>query len=321
MQSKLFSIISKKLSPTTSLNEAVAAALNLSYDAAHRRTAGKSKLSLEESLKLSAYFNVSIDALLENEQHNIVAVEKTKQIENNEDLEKYFEDSAISVGALSKLENVKLFYSAKDIPLFYTLKGDLLTRFKIYVWIKLLSPSNESVSFSNFKIPLKTLEAAKKLGNLYENIPKVEIWDTTTFNSTLKQIYFYYQAGLLEFETAQELCNDLTKLLINIKLSITNENKDFQLYHNELLLMNNTVFIRTPYTQAFYVPFTFLSYFLATDDSTCKQAEFYIEKQLSHSKLLNTAGERERNLFFEKLNTKVNALSQLIAANETLNFE
>ena len=308
------------LPQSESLNDAIAKALNISYDAAHRRTSGKSKLSLEEGMRLAAHFDFSLDAL-QQEAGSKIAVEKTSIISTAFDLENYFRQSAISVGELTQLEDVMMYYSAKDIPIFYLLEGNILTRFKIYVWLRLLSHDSENVAFDNFNLPLSTLEAAKALGKLYEPISKTEIWDTTTFNSTLKQIHFYFEAGLLNAETARLLCDELKDLLEKVKIASVSHEKDFELYHNELLLMNNTVLMTSKHRNAFYVPFTFLSYFLATDPLTCKQADSYVQRQLGKSVLINSAGERARNIFFDKIEKRIMALKQLISAAEVLDFE
>lgn len=321
MQVKLIHLITSSLPAGSSINDAIATALDISYDAAHRRTSGKSKLSLEESVQLASYFNCSLDVLKEDGLNNIVAMRKTQQIKTAADLENYFNTSSISVASLTALKNVTLYYSAKDIPIFHTLSGNLLTRFKIYVWLRLLSSSDKPVSFEAYKIPLSVIEAAKKLGNLYTGIPKTEIWDTTTFNSTLKQILFYYQAGMLTPETATSLCKQLSELLQSIAADVNNKDGDLNIYHNELLLMNNTVFIDTPYKKAFYVPFTFLSYFETSDVQTCEQAHTYIIEQLQQSKFLNTAGEREQHVFFKKIHDKIDALQRLISASDALGFE
>lgn len=321
MTAALFSEITRLLPKEVSLNEAVATVLDISYDAAHRRTSGKSKLSLEEALKLSAHYGCSLDGLQAAGVDHIIPVQKTEIIETAAQLEHYFNQSAASIKQLSAINDSRMYYSAKDIPIFHTLQGGVLTRFKIYVWLRLLSDSYKEVAFENFNLPLKTLEAAKKLGALYQEIPKTEIWDTTTFNSTLKQIHFYFQAGLLDAQTASELCYELQQLLFRIKSRVTATSDQYQLYHNELLLMNNTVLISSSLKKAFYVPFTFLSYFLATDHRTCDQADAYLQKQLKNSIHLNSAGERARNQFYHKIQKRVETLDHLIKAQESIDFE
>ncbi len=320
MNNVLLSKIVRRLPQNQSLNETIADVLNISYDAAHRRTSGKSKLSLEEAVKLSEVFNLSLDELKVSNQE-LVAVQKTATITSARELEHYFNQSADSVKHLAQQKDCRLYYSAKDIPIFYLLNGRDLTRFKIYVWLKLLASDWDAVHFEKFNLPLDTFKSAVKLGEVYQGIPKTEIWDTTTFNSTLKQIHFYYEAGQLESETALAICGELSELLDQLKSNARADNKYFSIYHNELLLMNNTVFIENADRKAFYVPFTFLSYFLATDEVTCRQAQNSINHQLSRSVLLNAAGDRVRNQFFDKIKKRILALESLIRAQDALDFE
>ena len=59
-----------------SLNDEIANILNISYDAAHRRTSLKAKFSFEEALELAKYYQLSLDQLLTSD-HQIL-VQKTR---------------------------------------------------------------------------------------------------------------------------------------------------------------------------------------------------------------------------------------------------
>jgi hypothetical protein len=187
--------------------------------------------------------------------------------------------------------------------------------------LKLLDKTYRDKNFDQFSPQIATLQSAKKLGELYQNLPTIEIWDTTTINSTLKQIHFYYKAGQLSSHTALELCILLKDLLNSISAKVISRKSRFQLYYNELLLMNNNVLIVTKHQKSLFVPFNMLSYYTTSDQRTCNQAQAYFEKQLKHSKLLNTSGEKEQNTFYNKMMAKVDALHQLIQAENILDFE
>ena len=320
-QQHLLDTISATLRPQKSLIDAIAQALDISYDAAHRRTSGKCKLSLDESVRLASFFNISLDRLYETTSQDIVAVEKTVQVSNMKDLETYLKSSIESLEPLLKTPRTRLFYSAKDIPIFYLLKGNSLTQFKIYAWLKFLDGSFSQKSFENFAVPVSVLKAAKTLGKLYEGIDITEIWDLTTINSTLKQIHFYYHAGQLQATTAIAICVELKILIETISNKLKHDTSNYQLYHNELLLMTNNVLVCTPTQNALYVPFSMLSYYKTSDIETCKQADYYLKRQLKNSILLNTAGEKVQHEFFNKLSTKINALVKLLEASEALDFQ
>lgn len=109
-QEELLHHLQKELPSNSSLIEAVAIALEISYDAAHRRVSLKSKFSMDESILLAKYYNISIDSLFSTTTSNYLVVEKTKQISNEEDLIQYLEDSYDSILPLSKQKDVKAIY-------------------------------------------------------------------------------------------------------------------------------------------------------------------------------------------------------------------
>ncbi|MBV7269232.1 hypothetical protein [Winogradskyella luteola] len=320
-QEQLLEKLKTELPQGTSLNEAVASALDISYDAAHRRTSGKSKFSLKESVILAKYYDLSLDRLFENTKDDIIAVEKTKPIDNEDQLKAYFDNSFQSLQPLLNQSKSRILYSAKDIPLFYTLESNLLSRFKIFVWLKLLDSTMATKGFESFSLKIATLQSAKALGSLYQNLNTTEIWDVTTVNSTLKQIHFYNEAGHIDNSTALQLCKDLKQLVFSISEKVNPSNEQYLFYYNELLLMNNNVLVSTPLQKSLFVPFTILSYYKTSDKITCQEAEAFLKKQLQSSKLLNTAGEKEKLSFFNKIYAKIDALYQLTEASQVLDFE
>ena len=321
IQENFLSLIKKQIPSKTSLIDEVATALDISYDAAHRRISKKSKLSLEEGVTLAKYFNLSIDQLFSNEDEYTVAVKKTAPIKDMESLLGYYENSYKSLSPFINNPNVEMIYSAKDLPIFYTSDDDLLSKFKMYVWLKIMDPKFIDTRFTGFNPSLSLLEAAKRLGNMYNHLNSVEIWDITTINSTLKQIHFYVESDSLNSKDALQICDDLQKLIHQISKKVIEQKDDFKFYYNELLLMNNTVLVKTPTERSLYVPFTILSYYRTNDVITCDQAEQFLKVQINGSKLLSTAGEKERNMFFNKMYKKIDALRSLISAKNVLEFE
>lgn len=320
-QSKFLKEIDAQLPENTSLIESIATTLDISYDAAHRRTSLKSKLSIDECILLAKAYRIALDSLFETTDKSYISVEKTKHIHNETELESYFKNSYESLLPLLTQKDSQIIYSAKDIPLFYTIGDDILSRFKIYVWLKLLDKTFNNTTFEQFSPGVGVITSAKALGSLYQNLNTKEIWDITTINSTLKQIHFYNQAGHVNNTTAVGLCQALKILISKISERIDTHSDHYQLYYNELLLMNNNVLVSTPQQQSLYVPFSILSYYLTSDRLTCEQAEAYLNQQLQHSKLLNTSGEKEKRTFFNRINAKIDALQQLIEATQVLDFE
>jgi len=99
-----------------SLNDEIANILNISYDAAHRRTSLKAKFSLEEALELARYFQISLDQFQNSDHH--VLVKRTTAVKRTEDLKSFFQNNLNVFENLPLSDEMTIYYSAKDIPFF-----------------------------------------------------------------------------------------------------------------------------------------------------------------------------------------------------------
>ena len=302
-QQLLLQAIRKKLGTSISLIDAIAGILNISYDASHRRISGKSKFSIDETAILAKHFKISLDLLFLGSES--IIVEKTIEIKSLSDMLLHFTKSAENFDRLTKNPTSVLYYSAKDIPLFYFMDGTILSKFKAYVWMNLLNPEQKQTAFENFVITESFLDAMQKLKKVYEKVHVKEIWNDTTINSSLQQILYFYESGLLSQKNAVALCNDLKQMMQKIKTKANKQNSKFEIYYNEIILLNNNVLIRSENSVTLLVPYTLLGYFTTNNDSACQNVLQFFEQQILISKSLNTAGLKEQNLFFNKANRKI----------------
>ena len=90
----------------------------------------------------------------------------------------------VCTSPLTTLKSASVLYSAKDIPIFYTLKDSLITRYKIYVWLKLTNKemTKNKMSFDDFTktLPKSLLDKAFELGETYNYINITEFWNDNT---------------------------------------------------------------------------------------------------------------------------------------------
>lgn len=300
-QDLLLKAIRSKLDWKTSINDEVATILNISYDAAHRRVSGKSKFSIEETVLLANHYRISLDALF-SQKGNII-IEKTIEITSLKDMLGYFKQSAVQIAELTKSPNSVLYYSAKDIPLFYFMDGTILSKFKAYVWLAFLNQKQQNISFENFVIDKSFLEHTQKLKRIYENVSVKEIWNDTTINSSLQQILYFYEAGLLNHNSAVALCKDLKRIVNLIKEKCNKPN--FSIYYNEIILLNNNVLIEADEKLTLFVPYTLLGYFITNDKESCDNVHRFFNQQIENSKPLNLSGIKEKNQFFNRALRKI----------------
>ncbi len=304
-QEHLLKKIRKKIG-NKSLNDEIANILNISYDAAHRRTSLKAKFSFEEALELATYYQISLDQLMTSD-HQIL-VRKTSAVTQTEDLQSFFQNNLSVFENLPLSDEMTIYYSAKDIPFFYTLSDTLLSRFKIYVWMNLLNAKQVFVPFLEFSPPQLETDT-QKLRKTYEAQNVVELWNDMTVSSILQQILFYYETGLLKKNEAEIILSELKDLIEYIEQK-TENNPKFHLYENELMHLSNDIFFHHPQQSLFALPTNMFGYILINDAKTCLETLNYFEHQIKNSKSLNTSGNRDRKIFFNKMYQQIENLNQ-----------
>lgn len=332
MQEQFIRFLKGKSADNTSFAEEIASVLDIGYDAAYRRINNKTNLTLEEGVKLARHYKISLNKLFEVGSQNSILTELSPPINNIEGLEMYFKQSLDNVLPLTKLKSASIIYSAKDVPIFHTLKDSYLSRYKIYVWLKDvdLSMTTNKVTFDDFikATPGSLLESAFKLGEVYKDINITEIWNNTTINGTLQQVLYYFESGLLSNELALKICNDIEEVIYHVEEQaikqciIGSKNKAiYNLYENDIHTMSNTIMVVTPYQKVFFTPFTVISYFKIDHQPTCELMYEFFQKQMSSSKLLVNAGEKDRSLFFKRMHQKIDKLRDLIETSKAFDFE
>lgn len=295
-QERLLKEIRKKIGDK-SLNDEIANILNISYDAAHRRTSLKAKFSFEEALELAKYYQISLNQFITSD-HQIL-VQKTLAVTETEDLQSFFQNNLSVFENLPLSAEMTIYYSAKDIPFFYTLSDTLLSRFKIYVWMNLLNSKQVFVPFLQF-LPPRFDADTKELRKKYEAQNVVELWNDMTVSSILQQIVFYCETGLLKRNESLIILEELKELIEYIEQK-TENNPRFRLYENELMQLSNDIFFHHPKQSLFAIPTNMFGYILMNDDKTCNETLNYFEHQIKNSKSLNTSGNRDRKKFFNKM--------------------
>lgn len=323
MQKVLFTHIKLSYPENFSLIDEVASVLDIGYDAAYRRVNLKTTLTLDESVKLAKHFNISLNKLFEAGSQDTLIVERSPIISELKHLELYFTESINNLKPLTLLKDASIIYSAKDIPFFYALKDSWFTKYKIYVWLKMANKemTKNKVSFDDFvkTIPDSLLDKAYELGRTYNYINITEFWNDNTINGALEQVVYYYEAQLLSKEYALKICHDIEEIIHHIEKQAIQEsiaefenNASYKLYKSDLLTMSNTIFVKTSFKKAFFVPFTVLEYFKVEHQGTCDIMENFFNKQMANSKLLVHSGEKDRILFFNKMHRKIDSLKDRI---------
>ena len=292
-----------------SLNDEIANVLNISYDAAHRRTSMKSKFSLEESLILAKFYNISLDGFMEST--NQIIAKKTKPIRTVMDLLNYFDDALHLLNDFKINKETEVYYSAKDVPFFYTISDSVLSRFKLFVWMNLLNEKDFMQPFDGFKLE-RYSDKSEDLKNLYENLNVTEIWNNTTISSILNQVLFYSEIQILSKETAKLILEELKILIRSIEKKAENENKNFHIYAHDILILNNSILFKNEEKSSLFVPYNMFGYMMTDDQSTCDDALNFFQHQIKNSTSLSFSGQRDRKKFFNSMLERIESLKNSI---------
>jgi len=323
MQKQFIAFLKAKTSNTTSFVEEIASILDIGYDAAYRRVNLKTSLSLEESVILARHYKISLNNLFKVGNQNTIIAELPPQPRDEKALEQFLQVSLKNVQAVSKVKGSEILYSAKDIPLFHTLNDSMLTRYKMYVWLKDINEemAHSKITFDEWKdsIPDSLLQTAFDLANVYKHINITEIWNETTLTGTLQQVLYYFETGLVSSHMALKVCQDISDVVNNVEQQTIQQsligaqsNIYFHLYHCDLHTLHNTIMVSSKYGKVFFQPFTVLSYFKVDHPATCELMYEFFQKMMHNSKLLANAGERDRTLFFNKIHQKIdNAMARI----------
>ncbi|AZA90701.1 Uncharacterised protein [Chryseobacterium nakagawai] len=307
-QEALLKEIRRKIGDT-SLNDEIANILNISYDAAHRRTSLKAKFSFEEALELAKYYQISLDQFLGTD--NQLVVQRTQPVRTTDDLLNYFENSLKILNVFQDVTNSKVYYSAKDIPFFYTISDSVLSRFKFYVWMNLLNQDKFLSPFQDFNMQYHSVKN-EMLRDLYDKQNVTEIWNDTTIMSALRQIKFYSEMKLLNNNDIELILEDLKNLLMKLE-NKTLEKSNFQIYINDLVILNNSILFKNEQQCSFFIPFSMFGYMMTNDAITCEDSLSYFEHQIKNSRSLNESGNRERKMFFNTMYEQIDQLKQNIS--------
>ena len=291
-----------------SLNDEIANILNISYDAAHRRSSSKAKFSFEEALELAKHYQISLDQFLGAE--NQMVVKRTQPIKTTNDLLSYFENSLKILHVFQENDNSQVYYSAKDIPFFYTISDSILSKFKFYVWMNLLNQDKFLSPFSEFSLQHHS-GRNDALKEFYEQQNVTEIWNETTINSILQQVSFYHEIRMLNTTTVLQILEELQELITNLEQK-TLQNPNFQIYVNDLVILNNSILFKNGKQSSYFLPFNMFGYIMMNDPSVCAETLSYFEHQIKNSKSLNTSGNRDRKAFFNLMLEKIEKLKELI---------
>jgi len=254
-QKLLLEAVYNNVGERQSLPDEMAELLQISKDGVYRRLRNDSILTFDEAVKISQHFKISLNEISGQHKQSVI-FNHGDFIQSLEDYRNYMKNSLELLKSIGQTKNHLMYYSAKDVPIFYQFAFPELAAFKIYVWLKSvygitkIDNNNYNVSM----IPQDLLDLAKAQWEAFSKINSIEIWNDTTVMSFIKQIDYYYEAGLFSNrEEALVICDRFHEMMKLIYKQSLNGNKvhasknevftnaSYKMYYHEILIMDNHI--------------------------------------------------------------------------------
>lgn len=315
LQKILFEKIRGQLAPHMSLPLELASLLNVGVDSAYRRIRGETLLNLSELRHVCRKFELSLDQLFQLGDSSFLFSGREMNYTNFNFIH-YLQNSTEYLRYLNNLPNPVLYYTNRDIPLFYHFGFKALSLFKHHFWMRSIfqQPEYSMKSFTIKEQNEPLLQAGKALFAEYAKLPGVEIWNLDCINSTLMQVEYYRETKVFTSEEDVEaVYEDIATLLTHIqkqaqegvKLSIegkvVNQGASYQMFKNEFLLGDNTLYGRAANSEAAFVNHNVFNYISTSDPRFCEYTFQTMKNLMSRSTLISGVSEKDRSKFFYEL--------------------
>jgi hypothetical protein len=317
-QAYLFKRIQERMPANLLLVDTISSVLSISTDSAYRRLRGETALTFDEADLLSHHFGIPLQDGADR-SHDTVVFNRlsVKALPNG--FKDYLSLSLAFFEELSRAKDKMGIYAAKDIPVFYYFLFPDLARFKILFWLKTVNQVQLAAhaSFAIEHVPEEFITQGLAIAHAYLRTPFTEIWNDETANSTLRQIEYYHEAGLFVNQaTAGQLLGQLEDLIRHIQQQATQGVKlyqgaryaSYELYHNEILLLDNTIFTKADGVNRVLFSYNAIDYLRTSDTKFCREVQEWFKLQTEKSTLLSRVSEKERNRFFNKICSRIQEL-------------
>lgn len=305
VQSSFLHAVKRQLPSAKSFVDELADILNISKDSAYRRIRGETILSLDEAKKLCDKTGVSIDSLFSTSSKVVPFIDNAAG--GDITLEQWLQSIYDHV---SRIDDIT--YAARDIPIFHYLRRPGLAAFKMFFWQKTVmsQPDLRKVNFEPSLISKEMTRLGERIWRRYAGIPSIEIWGAEAIQNTLKQIQFYADCDFfVSRDHITALCDELIELLAEVQAEASDarktEGSTFHLYHNDVLMTDNTVCARSHETNMTYINYNTTGLLVTLHEGFSDKMRQYLHSLIKNSTLISGTAEKERIKFFLRMTRRL----------------
>jgi hypothetical protein len=319
LQKLFFQLIKAKLPAHISFVEAIAEVLDISIDSAYRRIRSEKQITFEETQRLCGHFHLSLDQLMNIDSNSMVFF-GNNVLRDTFGFDLYIDDILLNIKRINAASRKKMYYEAKETPIFYYFYFPELATFKCFFWMKtvLCYPHLNNMRFEDYEFNADVVAAGREILKIYNGIPSTEIWSYQSINVTLQQIEYYRYSGIFRSkETVDRLYDQFEQLIDHIAAQAecgekfflgkrpVGDNENYQLYLNELFFGHNSIFVETDGISTAFVNHNTINFMATNDKSFCDYYRQCLDNTIKKSSLISNTNEKERSRFFNVLKNKI----------------
>lgn len=304
--------------------------LSVSTDSAYRRIRGETALTIDEVSRLCAHYRIPFDHFAQASGKSTVTFQYAHLSSDYGKFEEYLSSLIMHMDVIRKTDPAEITWCAEDVPIFHHFRYPKLSAFKLYYWSKsiLNVPDYENKKFHLDLIPISSMEKVRKIYDLYQQIPSIEIWTEDTLNSTLKQVEYYSESGLFEStQDAKDILDDVDAMVKSLERQVAKcvkfsgevpaagDNIEFKLYYSDLMVGTNTILISAGSSRVCYLSINTFNSMATTNAGFNDENEKWVKNIIRKSTLISGVSEKQRMKFFKLLYDKIALTRAKIDAN------
>ena len=323
IQLQLFQRIRDQIPEHVSLVDEIADILEVSNDSAYRRIRGEKPISIHEVEKLSKVFSLSVDDLTGSRFDTVTFMTSFLDGENHSFTD-WLKNLLQFITEAGQSEQSEIIFILNELNIFHLIQFPEVCAFKLFFWQKsnLDFPDYKEARFSTENLDDTILNLSKEITDLFVKVNTIEFTTRECLNSYLKQVLYYSEAGYFNSRNdALKVCEKLHELVIHQQKQAelgckfafgspaVGKDGNFQLYHNDIILADNTVMVKAGEYQATYLTSNAINLMQTHNKAFFEYNYNWGMNLLSKSVPISGTAEKERNKFFLILQEQINQVS------------
>lgn len=286
----------------------VADILDMGKESVYRRLRGEIHFTFNEIASIALKMGFSID--------NIVGIKNTNQtlfgfpllLKDKDPIDIYIHKIEQDIALFKKInecQSSKSYFAINRIPHVFSLSYRLLSKFRFYKYVYQVGTIPPTLTLSEFLFPKELLSLQKKVAYEMKHTKQMTlILDDNVFQSTVKEINYFYRRNLISDSDIEELRGELLDIVNSVESWATNGVNELGV---EVAMFISYTDIGTTYTylecediKISYVDIYSITALDSQNQYICHLQKKWMESLKKFSILISLSGEVQRFEYFNK---------------------